>query len=82
VTLLAPDAIRVRVWERGSGATLACGSGACAAAAAGIVMGHLRDNSPVRVDMDGGSLFVTRNKDGHLLLRGPAKEIASVLVSV
>jgi diaminopimelate epimerase len=50
-------AIRLRVWERGAGETLACGSGACAAAVAGIERGLLE--SPVEVQARGGRLSVT-----------------------
>jgi diaminopimelate epimerase len=54
--VLDRHAIRLRVWERGAGETLACGTGACAAAVAGIRMGLL--DSPVRVDARGGSLRI------------------------
>lgn len=48
--------IRLRVFERGSGETLACGSGACAAMVAARVNGHVKDN--IRVDLPGGHLFI------------------------
>ena len=64
------DHLLLRVWERGAGATLACGTGAVAAVAAaqrrGLVGGR------VRVSLPGGDLVVTRRDDGHLLLAGPA----------
>ncbi|CAM5207443.1 Diaminopimelate epimerase OS=Castellaniella defragrans OX=75697 GN=dapF PE=3 SV=1 [Castellaniella defragrans] len=61
--------IQLRVYERGAGETLACGTGACAAVAAGIRQGAL--DSPVRVDMHGGTLHI--EWDGETLrLRGPA----------
>ncbi len=69
--VLARDAIILRVWERGAGATLACGTGAVAAVAAGQRRGLLDDR--VRVTMPGGDLVVTRRADGHLLLAGPAQ---------
>lgn len=54
--ILAKDAIRLRVYERGVGETLACGSGACAAAAAGYILGHLGQS--VNVSLPGGDLQV------------------------
>lgn len=56
--------IRLRVFERGSGETLACGTGACAAAIAGIRLGLLQ--SPVKVSMHGGELSITWAGDSHL----------------
>lgn len=69
--IMARDAIILRVWERGAGATLACGTGAVAAVAAGQRRGLLNDC--VAVTMPGGKLMVTRRADGHLLLAGPAQ---------
>ncbi|WP_439547406.1 diaminopimelate epimerase [Sandarakinorhabdus sp.] len=60
----------LRVWERGAGATLACGTGAVAAVAAAQRRG-LVDHA-VRVTLPGGDLLVERRDDGHLLLSGPA----------
>ena len=63
--------LRLRVFERGVGETLACGSGACAAAAACKLLG--RTNNRVRVRLPGGSLEVEWQGEGHeLLLTGPA----------
>lgn len=69
--VVARDAIILRVWERGAGATLACGTGAVAAVAAGQRRGLL--DARVAVAMPGGDLVVTRRDDGHLLLAGPAQ---------
>lgn len=65
---------RVRVWERGSGETMACGSGACAVVVAGIAEGHFRQGHPVTIEMRGGDLRITRTPDGDVLLQGPAVE--------
>jgi diaminopimelate epimerase len=64
-------AIKLRVWERGVGETLACGTGACAAVAAGIRRGVLA--SPVTVHARGGVLQVSWGGDGQMAyLSGPA----------
>ncbi|WFC68473.1 diaminopimelate epimerase [Achromobacter denitrificans] len=64
--------IRLRVFERGAGETLACGTGACAAVAAGIRRGLL--DSPVRVQARGGVLTVAWN-GGQLRMTGPAESV-------
>jgi diaminopimelate epimerase len=65
------DTIRLRVWERGAGETLACGTGACAAAVAGIRLGLL--DSPVRVITRGGELRIAWQGDGApVFMTGPA----------
>ncbi len=63
--------VRLRVFERGSGETLACGSGACAAAVVGIEQGLL--HTPVTVDLPGGSLSIEWQGRGHpVFMTGPA----------
>jgi len=65
------DGIRVRVWERGSGITMACGTGACATAVAAAITG--RSSRQSRIIMDGGTLNIEwREDDGHVYLSGPA----------
>jgi len=70
--VLAPDRIRLRVWERGAGLTLACGSGACAA----VVNAHRRGLTGRRatVLVDGGELTIEWREDGHVLMTGPVVE--------
>jgi diaminopimelate epimerase len=67
--ILAPDRIRLRVWERGAGLTLACGSGACAA----LVNAHRRGVTGRRatVVVDGGELEIEWLDNGHVLMTGP-----------
>ena len=63
--------IRLRVYERGAGETLACGTGACAAVVAGIRRGLL--DSTVRVDTRGGTLTIPGRANGHpVWMTGPA----------
>ena len=62
ISLTAPDRLRMRVWERGTGITLACGSGACAAAVAAHRRGLTGPN--VTIDLDGGPLQLDWREDG------------------
>ena len=72
--IMSPHEIRLRVYERGSGETLACGTGACAAAVAGIRLGHLQ--SPVKVSTRGGKLTINWAGDNHpVLMTGPAETV-------
>ena len=65
--------LRLRVYERGAGETLACGTGACAAVVTGIVRGLLEKNQPVRVTTRGGDLQIRWNGEGTpVLMTGPA----------
>ena len=69
---MRPDGIRVRVWERGSGITMACGTGACATAVAACKTGRAERKN--RIIMDGGILDVEwREEDNHVYLSGPAE---------
>ena len=69
--VLQDGAIRMRVWERGSGITMACGTGACATAVAAALTG--RSSRRSRVIMDGGTLDIEwRQQDGRVYLTGPA----------
>ncbi len=68
---VTPRGIRMRVWERGSGITMACGTGACATAVAAARTGRAPRSS--RVAMDGGTLDVSWDEgDGHVYMAGPA----------
>ncbi|MBR1667019.1 MAG: diaminopimelate epimerase [Bacteroidaceae bacterium] len=65
------DTFRMRVWERGSGITLACGTGACATAVAAHLTGRAGRMS--NIQMDGGTLQIHWNEaDNHILMTGPA----------
>ncbi len=66
--------IKLRVFERGAGETMACGTGACAAVVAGIQRGAL--DSPVEVKLPGGNLNISWDGPGHnLMMEGPAMSI-------
>jgi diaminopimelate epimerase len=71
-----PNDVTVRVWERGSGETLACGTGACAVAVAGVLTG--RTQRQVVVHLPGGDLQLHwSEKDNHVYMTGPAVEVFS-----
>ena len=69
--LTGTDELRTRVWERGSGITMACGTGACASAVAAAHLGLTSRESDVV--MDGGRLHVRWAEDDHVMLSGPAE---------
>lgn len=69
-TVQSDNSIRLRVWERGVGLTLACGTGACATLVAAVRRG-LTDRS-VTLVLDGGELAVTWAEDDHVIMEGPA----------
>jgi diaminopimelate epimerase len=72
--VLERHALKLRVWERGAGETLACGTGACAAVVAGIARGLL--DSPVRVQARGGTLTIAwAGGDNAVWMKGPAKTV-------
>ncbi|MBX6378093.1 MAG: diaminopimelate epimerase, partial [Clostridia bacterium] len=73
VQVLGPSEVRMRVWERGSGITLACGTGACAAAVVAAASG--RTGRRVVVHLDGGDLEVEWRDDDHVTLTGPVVEV-------
>ena len=69
--VLPSGAIRTRVWERGSGITMACGTGACATAVAAAITGRASRESDIV--MDGGTLHIEwSDQDGHVYMTGPA----------
>lgn len=80
VQVLGPREIRVRVWERGVGETLACGTGACAS-----VVASFRNNLTARkatVHLKGGDLKVEWSENNHIYLTGPAEEVFRGVVEV
>jgi len=75
VEVISPSELRMRVWERGSGETLACGTGTCAVGVAGALAG--RTDRRVLVHLLGGDLEVDWAGDNHVYLTGPAVEVFS-----
>lgn len=74
VEVINENHIRMRIWERGVGETLACGSGACAA----TVASHLNEKTKrnLKVELEGGSLNIFwKKKDNHVYMTGPAETV-------
>ena len=73
VSIINDKEIEIGVWERGAGETLACGTGACAAA----VASHLSGKTGRRViaHLPGGNLDIEWGQDNHVLMRGPAEKV-------
>lgn len=63
------------VWERGSGRTMACGTGACAVVVAAILTSHAERNVPIVVHLPGGDLTIEWAANGHVFMTGPAEPI-------
>ena len=72
VQVLSKRELRMRVWERGSGVTMACGTGACASTAAAVRSGRCMPDTPITVRLDGGALEITVSPDGEVTMTGPA----------
>ncbi|KAJ6303455.1 hypothetical protein OIU77_017353 [Salix suchowensis] len=74
VQVYSPSHLKMRVWERGAGATLACGTGACATVVAAVLEGHAERNCTV--DLPGGPLEIEwREEDNHVYMTGPAEMV-------
>ena len=76
VKILDRHTVQMRVWERGSGETLACGTGACAVTVASILNGHVDGDSPVTVKLLGGDLKIFWDRTENLVyMTGPATTV-------
>lgn len=75
VQVLGPDLLRMRVWERGAGPTMACGTGACATAVAAHLNGLT--GRRVQVQLEAGALEIEWSENNHVYMTGPAEEVFS-----
>lgn len=75
VQILSEDEVRMRVWERGSGETMACGTGACAVCVAGHLAG--RTKRKILAHLPGGDLELEWSESDHVYMTGPAVEVFS-----
>ena len=73
VNVIGNGRLRTRVWERGSGLTMACGTGACAVAVAARMHGHTQDKSTV--ELPGGDLTIEWPGDGPVMMEGPVASV-------
>ena len=73
VQVLGNSELRMRVWERGSGVTMACGTGACASAVAAVKKKYCAPCDPISVHLDGGTLKITVTSDNKVTMTGPAE---------
>lgn len=82
VSVASPTSIHCRVWERGSGVTSACGTGACAVAVASILNGHSSKGDEISIHLEGGDLKIVWDHSGDVLMTGPATHITTGTVNV
>lgn len=75
VRVIDPHTLQMRVWERGSGETWACGTGACAVVAASVKNGIVNPNTPITVKLRGGALVITCTDDYQIEMCGPAQTV-------
>ena len=74
IQIISRNEINMRVWERGSGETLACGTGACASVVACVLNGLTEDE--VKVNLVGGELYITYDREANTVyLKGPATTV-------
>lgn len=74
INIISEDVINMKVWERGAGPTLACGTGACASVVAAVATGRLKRDKEITVKLPGGDLFITYHNDGKVTMRGGAEK--------
>lgn len=75
VEVIDRHTLKMRVWERGSGETVSCGTGTCAATVAAVLNGHCPRGEEVEVRVRGGALYDTYLENGEVLMKGPATEV-------
>lgn len=80
VQVLGPQEMRMRVWERGAGITLACGTGTCATLVAAVLNG--KTDRQALVHLDGGDLFVEWAADDHIYMSGPGVNVFEGILSI
>ena len=82
IKVIDDHTLKMRVWERGSGETLACGTGACAAAAAAVENGFCPHDETIRVMLIGGDLYIRYTSDGTVYMKGSADIVYSGTIEI
>ena len=82
IKVIDENTLQMRVWERGSGETFACGTGACASVVAAVLNGFCKKDSEVTVHLRGGDLKITYKSDETVIMKGPASHICDGVVDV
>lgn len=82
VKIINRTTLKMRVWERGSGETFACGTGACAAAVAAVLNGHCDRNTDITVKLKGGNLNIRYNDDSYVIMTGSAQTVFTGKVEI
>lgn len=82
VQVIDRKTLRIRVWERGNGETMACGTGACAAAVAAVECGYCDRDTEIRVMLPGGDLMIRYKEDGEVIMTGGAAKVFDGLVEI
>ena len=75
IEIIDDKTMKMRVWERGSGETLACGTGASASVVAAIYNNIFTRDQEIKVILKGGELYITLIQDNHVFMRGSATEV-------
>lgn len=82
IQVIDENTLKMRVWERGSGETWACGTGACASVVAAALNGYVKQDREIKIKLRGGSLYITYKSDGTVIKRGPASFVCEGEVEV
>jgi diaminopimelate epimerase/carbamoyl-phosphate synthase large subunit len=75
VEIIDEHTVKMRVWERGSGETISCGTGTCAVTVASVLNGYCKKGEEVEVQIRGGKLYDTYLENGEVLMKGPATTV-------
>ena len=75
IRIISGAELEMRVWERGSGETFACGTGACAAVVAAVLNGHCKRGEEITVKLKCGNLMITYAENSHIYMRGAAEKV-------